>query len=151
MLMLARRYPEAKLVFSGGGHSRIDPAIGEATVVHDLIAELGADPDKVIYENRSRNTHENAVFSFAKVHPTKDESWILICQAIGMPRAVGIFRHEGWKIIPFPAGYLGAGNKDAILPSSFIGSLALAAMAMHEWVGLAVYRLMDYTDEFFPR
>jgi uncharacterized SAM-binding protein YcdF (DUF218 family) len=58
--ILAKRYPEAKIVFTGGT---------EATEAKKLLVELGVDPGQIILEDRSRNTVENARFSAAIVHP----------------------------------------------------------------------------------
>jgi uncharacterized SAM-binding protein YcdF (DUF218 family) len=150
LINLGRRYPNAKLVFTGGLHATHDEKLSEADIVRQLIDELGADAAAITYEDRARNTHENAVFTYQLMHPKPGERWILICQAIGMPRAVGVFRRAGWNVIPFPAGYL-SGSKGAVTVSfDLLDGLNLAYFAVHEWVGLIIYRLMGYTEEVFP-
>jgi uncharacterized SAM-binding protein YcdF (DUF218 family) len=151
LIALSRRYPEAKVVFSGGFHSSAGPGFGEADVVRDFISEVGGIPQKIIYEERSRNTWENASFSHALVKPGPSERWILICQAIAMPRAIGVFRHFGWNVIPYPAGYLTAGPKQRLIAFDVLTGLSIASTALHEWVGLLVYRAMGHISEVFPR
>ena len=151
LLNLGRRYPEAKLVFSGGIHATNDSGLTEANIVRDFVNELGTNAGSILYEDRSRNTHENALFTYELVHPQPGERWILIGQAIGMPRAVGAFRRAGWDVIPFPAGYLSGSKHPAALSFDLLGGLSLAHVAAHEWVGLIVYRLTGYTDEMFPK
>jgi len=150
LVSLGRKYPEAKLVFTGGLHAT-GSNLGESDVVRGFVKELGADSASILYEDRAQNTHENAVFTYELVHPKPGEHWILICQAIGMPRAVGAFRRAGWDIIPFPAGYLSGSKQATALSFDLLGGLSLARFAAHEWVGLIVYRLMGYTDQVFPR
>jgi uncharacterized SAM-binding protein YcdF (DUF218 family) len=151
LLNLGRRYPGAKLVFTGGLRATHDKGLSEADIVRQFVNELGADSAGIIYEDRARNTHENAVFTRELVHPKPGDRWILIGQAIGMPRAIGAFRRAGWDVIPFPAGYLSGSKRAAALSFNLLAGLNLAYFAAHEWTGLIVYRLMGYTDEVFPR
>jgi uncharacterized SAM-binding protein YcdF (DUF218 family) len=150
-IALGRRYPEAKMVFAGGGATRAGgAAVTEATVVRDFLAELGVDADRIVYEVRSRNTRENAVFSYDLIRPKPGERWILVAQAVSIPRAVGAFRKAGWQVIPFPAGYLTDGN--AAPASLHLSSgLDFASTAVHEWGGLFAYRMLGYADDWLPQ
>lgn len=150
LLTLGRRYPDAKLIFTGGIHSRRDPNVSEATIARDFVNELDTSGRAIIFEDQARNTHENAVFTRDLVRPKSGERWILVCPAIAMPRAVGVFRKAGWDVIPFPAGYVTAGADEAFLSFDLIGGFHLAAHALHEWIGLIVYRMMGYSDALFP-
>jgi uncharacterized SAM-binding protein YcdF (DUF218 family) len=150
LLKLGRRYPDAKLVFTGGIRSRHDKSVSEATVARDFINELDTTGRAIIFEDQARNTYENAIFTRQLVGPKPGERWILVCQAIAMPRAVGVFRKAGWDVVPVPAGYLTAGRDRAFLPFDLIGGFRLAALALHEWVGLIVYRMMGYSDALYP-
>jgi uncharacterized SAM-binding protein YcdF (DUF218 family) len=150
-IQLARRYPDARLVFSGGQHSRNEDGISEATIVRGFIAQLDPSLRTVIYEDKSRNTRENAEFAYDLIKPKVGEIWILITEAISMPRAVGAFRKLGWTVIPLPAGHATTGSFGDIVSFDLLGGLGLAEIAIHEWVGLFVYRFLGYTDEVFPR
>lgn len=147
---LARRYPQARMVFSGGG-SRPNMTLKESDVVKDFLTEIGFDANRVIYEERSQNTFQNGLYTYQLVRPKPGERWILVTQAISMPRAVAVFRHTGWDVIPFPAGYLTASQDPGYISINILGGLQLAAVAIHEWVGLVAYRLMGYTEQIFPR
>jgi uncharacterized SAM-binding protein YcdF (DUF218 family) len=151
-IALGRRYPEAKMVFTGGGATRAGGArVTEATIVHDFLAELGLDADRIRYEDRSRNTRENAVFSYDLVRPKPGERWILVAQAVSIPRVVGAFRKAGWQVIPFPAGYLTDGDGEPALSLHLRSGLDFASTAVHEWGGLLAYRLLGYTDDWLPQ
>jgi uncharacterized SAM-binding protein YcdF (DUF218 family) len=150
LVALGRRYPDAKLVFAGGAHPRDAKDVTEAQIVRQFLAMMGVGSDRVVYEDRSRNTLENALFARALVHP-QAEPWILVTQAISLPRAVAVFRHAGWTVIPYPAGYLTADDAHLSAGTDLAGDLRLASLALHEWGGILVYRLMGYTGELFPR
>ena len=149
LVALGRQYPDAKLVFAGGAHPRDASEVTEAQIVRRFLGMIGADADRVVYEDRSRNTLENALFARDLVHP-QAEPWILVAQAISLPRAVAVFRHAGWNVIPYPAGYLTADDARLSASSDLAGGLRLASLALHEWGGILIYRLMGYTDDLFP-
>ena len=149
LVALGRRYPEAQLVFSGGARSPRNSALSEADIVRGFLAEMGLDNKRIVYEDTSRPTYENAVRSRDLIHPKPGDTWILVTQAISMPRAVGVFRKAGWSVIPYPAGYL-SGSRSGEPSFDVLGGLRLAALALHEWAGLLAYRAMGYTDALFP-
>lgn len=147
---LARRYPDARLVFTGGSGDIEQGVTNEAKWVRILFESLGLPDERVIYENRSRTTHENATDSFALVHPKPDETWILITSASHMPRSVGVFRKAGWRVIPWPVGYV---SRDHLTTYSLVSGNRFATLdwAAHEWIGMVTYRLRGWTDTVFPK
>jgi uncharacterized SAM-binding protein YcdF (DUF218 family) len=147
---LGRRYPAARLVYAAGSGSLVRQDVKEADVIDPFLETLGLDPNRVVRENRSRNTYENAVMVRDLVGPRPDETWVLITSAFHMPRAVGCFRRAGWRVIPYPVDFAYAGDEAWGLAFSLSGGLGGLAGALHEWIGLAVYRLSDRTDAFFP-
>jgi uncharacterized SAM-binding protein YcdF (DUF218 family) len=151
LIALARQYPEAKLVFSGGAHPRNAESPTEADIVREFLGRLNIDGSRILYESHSHNTLENALFSRDMIHPTADEHWVLVTEAISMPRAVAVFRHAGWNVIPYPAGYLTQGRERFSASLDILGGFRLASVAAHEWGGLLAYRLMGYTDELMPQ
>ena len=118
-------------------------------MVRGFLAEIGVNGDRILYERQSRNTYENATRALELIQPKPGETWILVTQAISMPRAVGVFRKAGWDVIPYPAGYL-TGGRSGGLSLDLLGGLRLASIAIHEWAGLLAYRVMGYTDALFP-
>ena len=64
---LARRYPNARVVFSGGSANLVSNDAREADFAGAIFESLGVDKSRLIMERRSRNTHENAEFSKALV------------------------------------------------------------------------------------
>jgi uncharacterized SAM-binding protein YcdF (DUF218 family) len=148
---LARRYPEAVLVFSGGSASLVDDSIKEAETAHKLWSQLGVPEDRMIFEDTSRNTYENAVFTQKRVHPREDEDWLLVTSAFHMPRSMGIFRALGMNPTAHPVDYRTFGNFEDFRPPAD-GSIAIRnfEIGLREWFGLVAYWLDGKTRVLFP-
>ena len=147
---LAKRYPQARVVFTGGSGSLIAES-KEAPAARELLIELGVDPDRIIVEDKSRNTDENARFTAAIVHPEPKQRWLLVTSAFHMPRAIGVFEKAGFDVVADPVAYrtLGPGNgwQWDLDPGS---GFRIFETAVHEWIGLAVYRATGRIDSLFP-
>ena len=147
---LALRYPDAKLIFSGGSGFTFRQELKESHYVGPVFGRLGLQAGRVVYEDRSRNTAENAEFSRLAARPQPGETWLLVTSAFHMPRAVGSFRRAGWKVVPYPVDYATDGSFETPSPVDFVAGIGSLDGALHEWIGLAVYRLSGKTDAFFP-
>ncbi len=147
---LARRYPKARLVFSGGSGELFPGLLTESQLARRVFRQMGLDASRMIYEPASRTTWENARNSYRLIEPRAEEVWVLITSAMHMPRAVGSFRRVGWQVHTFPVAYrtagLGFGNYRVGLSSN----LDLLRQAIHEWVGLVAYYLLDRSSALFP-
>ena len=144
-IYLARKYPKAKLVFTGGGgsHKHSDAA-------HMMFEQSMRDVKRVIFESQSRSTYESAVFSFGLIKPQKKEKWALITSAYHMPRAVGVFRKSGWEVIPYPVDYQTAGPQDYRVYYEGFLNVPEVRKGLHEWLGLFAYWATDKTNQLFP-
>ena len=150
MAKLAERYPRAKMVFSGGSGSLLNQELKEAPLVAPLLRQLGVDPGRVIIEDQSRNTAENAVFSRRLAKPRPGETWLLITSAFHMPRTVGSFRQAGWRVTPYPVDYRTRGKGALPFRFNFIGGVASLNSALHEYLGLFFYWITGKTNELYP-
>jgi uncharacterized SAM-binding protein YcdF (DUF218 family) len=149
-IVLARRYPAARIVFTGGQGSLIHGGLSEADVARALWSAMGLPEERVTYESESRNTHQNAVLTRALVNPRPGETWLLVTSASHMPRSVGVFRHAGWPVIPWPVNYRTGRSFAALYDAPFPERIGQFEGALREWIGLVAYRLMDRTDAAFP-
>ncbi|MBP2294742.1 YdcF family protein [Azospirillum rugosum] len=147
---LVRRFPAARHVFTGGTGQLFAQEATEDVPLRAALVQAGIDPDSVTYENQSRNTWENAVFSQRMVQPRPGETWLLVTSAMHMPRAVGIFRTVGWPVIPYPVDYR---TRPGARPyTRFDLDLQMETLrdSVREWIGLVAYRAMGRTDSLFP-
>lgn len=148
---LARRYPEAKLVFTGGSGNPLEPELREGDWIGPFLDASGIARERVLVERDSRNTDENARLSKALVRPQPGQVWVMITSARHMPRSVGIFRKEGWPVIAYPVDYRTTREVGFSLGFNLSGGLAALDAAAYEWFGLAYYRLSGRIEEWFPR
>lgn len=148
---LARRYPKARLVFTGGSDSVWQNKPSEAVGAQLLWRALGVPEEQMLFETRSRNTWENALFTRDLVRPKPGETWILVTSAWHMPRSVGIFRRAGFSVIPYPVARHTLGNAEDLLPhKNIVERLFMVQHGIREWIGLLAYRLTGKTDALFP-
>jgi len=149
--VLARRYPEARIVISGGSGALMLEGEADADTAPRLLEALGVERSRMVLENRSRNTYENAAFSRALVEPKPGEVWLLVTSAFHMPRSMELFRKAGFPVIAWPADYRTAGTERLGLAEDNVhDSLQNTALAMREWIGLAAYRLSGRIGSILP-
>lgn len=147
---LSRRYPQARLVFTGGAAPHIPGAQSEADEARPILVNLGLDMARTTFESTARNTLENARASKALVHPADGERWLLITSALHMPRAVAAFRAEGWSVVPYPVDVSPPQARERQRGIAFVHGVRALARGSHEWLGLLLYRLLGYTREILP-
>ena len=107
------------------------------------------DRSRIILENKSRNTAENAAFSKAIANPKPGERWVVITSAAHMPRAMGVFRAAGFDVEAYPVDWRTQRTGGPAI-KWFVRGLADIDDAAHEYVGLLVYWLTGRSSELFP-
>jgi uncharacterized SAM-binding protein YcdF (DUF218 family) len=144
-VVLAARYPSLPVVFSGGTSSL---TVGknietEAELARRFFAQFGIAPPRLILEDRSRNTFENAVLSAKLVQPQPGQKWILVTSAFHMPRAKALFEAQGFSVLARPVDYRTNGFNDwwHWFPKASDGLRRLDLTAK-EWTGLGVSWLL---------
>jgi uncharacterized SAM-binding protein YcdF (DUF218 family) len=148
---LARRYPAAKILFSGGDNILVPGGGSEAEVAGALFTSFGIPASRVILEDKSRTTAENAVFSRDLAMPKPGERWLLVTSAWHMPRAVGAFRKAGFPVEAYPVDYRTPDGAGLWIPfGSVSGGLRRTDTAMREWFGLVTYWLTGRSSALFP-
>ncbi len=147
---LARAYPNARIVYSGGDPSLLATKGREADYLSPLLDSFGVRRERVILENRARNTYENAVFTRDLVNPKPGERWLVVTSALHMPRAIGCFRRINFPVEAYPVDWRGGPSFRFGLNFHIAAGLGRLDAAVHEWIGLLAYRLGGRTGEFFP-
>jgi len=148
---LARKYPAARILFSGGSGQIIYGGSTEAELARRPFENLGVPTGRLITEERSRDTDENALFSKALADPKPNERWLLVTSAHHMPRAVGAFRHAGFDVEAYPVDWRTRGWEDLARPFWNVSDgLKRTDTAARQWVGLLAYWLTGRSSELFP-
>jgi uncharacterized SAM-binding protein YcdF (DUF218 family) len=147
---LARRHPEAKLVLVSGEGGFFPVGYSEARATLGFVVDEGIAPARILLEEKSRSTHENAVYTKELFRPAPGETWVLVTSAYHMPRAVASFRGAGWSVIPYPVDFK-VDPRTGLNPNfNLLDGLTASTLAGKEWTGLVGYRVMGWTRELFP-
>jgi uncharacterized SAM-binding protein YcdF (DUF218 family) len=153
--ILARRFPEAKIAFSGGDAGILYKSDSEAQGAQALLTAIGVAQDRLILEANARDTYENAAFLKEQLAKQGElgagKRWVLITSAYHMPRAMGAFRKAGFDVEPWPVDYRTRGEADLARPFDKVSEgLRRVDVASREWVGLLAYWLRGRSDALFP-
>jgi uncharacterized SAM-binding protein YcdF (DUF218 family) len=148
---LAHRYPNARLVYTGGSSNLISNDAKEADYATALFQGLGIPKSRLIMERQSRNTKENAEFTKAIVKPKPGERWLLVTSAYHIPRSIGLFRKAGFAVEAYPVDWK-IGTREDLLKYNVVANdgLQLVDTGVREWLGLIAYRLSGSTDALLP-
>jgi uncharacterized SAM-binding protein YcdF (DUF218 family) len=123
----------------------------EAESVRQFFVDMGLPPERVLLEDRSRNTDENALFSRDLIKPKPGERWLLVTSAYHMPRSIGIFRRAGFAVEPYPVDWRTRGTADWTRAFDRMSEgLRRTDLATREWVGLLAYWATGRSAELFP-
>lgn len=149
LMTLSHRYPNARLVFTGGS-GELTGVLSEADAVEQALATLAPDL-KISFERNSRNTLENAEMTRALVSPQPGERWLLVTSAWHMPRATGLFRKAGFDVMAYPVDFRTVGDARDFRPFSAVShGLRRTDLATKEWAGLVFAYLTGKTAVPFP-
>ncbi|MGV6850468.1 MAG: YdcF family protein [Marinibacterium sp.] len=135
---LARRFPAARVVFTGGtGWFRADTPPG-SDVARMIFRQGGVANSRMILEGLSRNTWQNAVHTLPLMDGV-DGPVVLVTSAFHMRRALGTFCAAGWRdLIPYPVDFR-APRRGGRLGWQFGGNLRDLDLSVKEWIGLLAY------------
>jgi uncharacterized SAM-binding protein YcdF (DUF218 family) len=147
---LAHLHPEAEVLFTGGSPNPWAPEARESDFADKALIEMGVAPSRLLIDDQSRNTYENAIDSLALAPDHGKGTWILVTSALHMPRSVGVFRKAGWHVIPWPCNYLTGGLPQWTNEDVAIQRLSYLSRTAHEMVGMIYYRLRGWSDRLFP-
>jgi uncharacterized SAM-binding protein YcdF (DUF218 family) len=129
-------------IVSGAAPAREGIQIVEATALRDQLVAWGIEPDRVIVEDKARNTRENAVESARIVRDRGLSSVLIVTSAFHMKRALGCFHAVGLEVDTLPVDFRSHSQGSSWLPrADFLDD---STIAIHEWTGRAVYRLRGY-------
>ncbi|MCF2496441.1 YdcF family protein [Dyadobacter chenhuakuii] len=138
-----------KILITGtSSDQRIFLGKGETRLAARLMVKWGVPVEDIIFEEKARNTRENAKFS-ASILKQKFPSgkYVLITSAFHMRRSAGCFNKVGIQAATFPADFYGVYYQlrlqDFLIPDP--GAIAAFSMLWHEWIGNVVYKLVGYT------
>ncbi|MCF6216695.1 MAG: YdcF family protein [Emcibacter sp.] len=150
---LARQFPDLPIIYSGGG--QIKNMLSESKIARKYFIEAGIDPSRIRFEDKSYNTHTNALETkkYIQHYETggrETGKWLLVTSAFHMPRTVGAYRNADINIQPYPVDYR-THLKTSLIKNPNAGQrLYQLDFALHEWIGLLAYYISGRNEELFP-
>lgn len=126
------------LLLSGGGAAEVRT---EAEMMRDIMLVMGVPARAILQESRSRDTHDNAVFSAEILRSKGLGRILLVTSAFHMRRAKALFDAQGLEVVPAPTDFqrLVMGPKlPGWLPG--VGNLYRSTYALREYAGYWYYR-----------
>jgi uncharacterized SAM-binding protein YcdF (DUF218 family) len=150
-VLLAKRHPAAKVVFTGGANNLLSGGAEATARVRDYLVAFGLPADRIVLEGQSRNTHENAEFLRPILQPKAGQRWLLVTSAYHMPRSVSIFRKSGFDVTAYPVDFRLRDSGDVLRPfDSIPDGLKRVDLAMREYAGLVAYWLTGRSESLWP-
>ena len=149
---LASLYPNARIIYTGGPGFLVFDVLPEAQNARRLFIQMGISADRIVLEDQSKTTWENATLTKAIINPQPNSRWLLVTSAYHMARSVGDFRAAGWPgIIAFPTDYRAPDPSfETVWRRPGIDNLAIIEVAAKEYFGLLGYWLSGRSSALFP-
>jgi len=128
-----------------------------ASEMAEVAQKLGVPKDKIILQNTSLNTREEAVNDAEILKRMNVDKIILVTSATHMRRAVGLFEAQGLEVIPAPTDYSYSDEEwntltsfswsrlyTSLIPQS--SNMSSLETALKEYIGIAVYRIRGWME-----
>jgi len=138
---LQKLCPDFTLVYTSFG-KEIEDGVGESELARDFWIGLGVPKSKIIIENGSTNTRENAIDT--KKLLKGERKWLLVSSASHLKRACSTFVSAGVQVDPIPVDYLFS-EAPPIWSFAPLSTVAGWRGVMHEYVGGIYYSLKGWT------
>lgn len=136
-----------KIIISGGSGSLFKKVSSESAEFKSILVCSGIPANDILLEEKSRNTHENAVFTKALLNQhTELKKLLLVTSAFHMRRATGCFEKQGIQSDQFSVDFYTKDRSfspvDLVVPQEY--SLYLWQKLFHEMLGYIVYQIAGY-------
>lgn len=147
-IVLKRRFPQARLIYSGGTPALTGGGRPETDAASALAADLfGPDLD-IQFESRSLNTWQNAEYTAQLLGEERSRPFLLVTSGFHMRRALGCFRRAGVNVYPVPTDFRADEISPPFLSGDMAGQFLKLNLAVKELFGLLSYRLTGRIDSF---
>ncbi|MFM7021731.1 MAG: YdcF family protein [Flavobacteriales bacterium] len=149
-LILYKRGQIDKILISGGSGDLTYPDIVESKLLLKFVIDLGFDEKDIWIETKSRNTRENAAYSYdvikAKFDHPEQKKYLLITSATHMERSLACFSEAGIKATDYSTSRISGPRKftfrNMVIPN--IWAIGVWEIFMHETVGYWTYKIAGY-------
>ncbi len=140
-VILAREHPEAVLIFSGA-RGVMGRALSEGEMLRRLALQLGIADGRIRVEPNAVNTRDNALQCRDILEREHLSTFVVVTSAMHMRRSMACFKGTELSPIPYAVDFRshpGMWTGYSLMPQ--ISALSVSSKALHEYLGLLVYRL----------
>jgi uncharacterized SAM-binding protein YcdF (DUF218 family) len=147
---LAEGYPTAKLVFTGLFKEVIPNELSLSPQSHTFLSGPEYAGRSITFIGVARSTYEEALLSIQTLQPKASEQWLLVTSAYHMPRAIGVFKTQGWTLIPYPVDFRSPKTIVIEPKLNVFGRLIELDDIAREWGALVMYQRLGRIEKIFP-
>ena len=144
-LILARKFPSALLIFTGGIGALYNSGENEADTFELFLRRFNVTNNEIVLERNAKNTWQNAVKTIAllkqRFEKPDELNWLMVTSAFHMPRALGSFRKAGLNVLAWPVDYRADVLRFPWLTAKSAAQFSKLNTVVHELIGTAVYQI----------
>jgi uncharacterized SAM-binding protein YcdF (DUF218 family) len=139
-LEIYRKNPRILILFSGASNKIRSIGWSESDMAKKFFLEQGVRLENLIFENKSRNTFENIIYS-KDIIKTNKGTWGLITSASHMPRSYYGFKRQGLILEPISVDYRTVTSSIFWINFDIKKGLENWKIILHEVVGISYSKI----------
>ena len=139
-LEIYKKNPRLLILFSGASNKIKPIGWSESDMAKKFFLEQGVRLENLIFENKSRNTFENIIYSKDIIKNNKG-TWGLITSASHMPRSYFGFKKQGLILEPISVDYRTGTSSIFWINFDIKKGLENWNIILHEVVGIFYYKI----------
>jgi uncharacterized SAM-binding protein YcdF (DUF218 family) len=141
-LEIYKKNPKILILYTGFSSEIYPKGWNESQIAKKFFFDQGVKNDNLIFENKSRNTFENIIFSKDLINKNKGV-WGLITSASHMPRAFFSFKKQGIILEPIIVDYQTGTSKMFWIDFNIYKGLSNWSAIFYEVIGLTYYKVTN--------
>jgi uncharacterized SAM-binding protein YcdF (DUF218 family) len=141
-LEIYKKNPRILILFSGFSNEIKPQGWSEFDMAKKFFLDQGVRIDNLIFENQSRNTFENIMYSKDIIANYKG-TWGLITSANHMPRSFFSFKKQGLILEPISVDYKTGTSRMFWINFNISAGLSNWNIILHELIGISYYKITN--------